>query len=344
MGAWIRRTLSLALFFAFVWTGIGHCANWTLVYENGKLCVYVDSESLSFYGNEGDRYVSCRLMCKPRDTSNPFYVVESINVRENNLKCLRYDVIMYDSGTGEIVQSRNEKNKGWQKTNPGSNYESIFLKLFSMGKTERGGASGTGFFITPTHILTNYHVINGGKKFEILFKENKYEVEVFATDPNNDLAILKVSGIEGSVKPLPIANSRDVKEGSRVYTVGFPMPDQLGIRAKLSEGIINATSGYKDDMRLFQISVPVQPGNSGGPLLNNRGEVIGVVTSGLGFKFLYNTGVLPQNVNYALKSSNIINLSNNYQFDLTISNLSNERDAVQIMDICRDAVVYIEVK
>jgi hypothetical protein len=59
---------------------------------------------------------------------------------------------------------------------------------------------------------------------------------------------------------------------------------------------------------------------------------------------LYKTGVLAQNVNYALKSSNIINLSNNYQFDLNISSLSEELDAVKIMDICRNAVVYIEVK
>ena len=324
--------------------GVGYCANWVLVHENSTGYTQVDTESIRFYGQEGDRYVSFWLRIGLTDTSNPYYFVQFMNVRENNLNYLIYDVAMVDRRTGKIVKSYNEKEKGWRQAAPGSPYETVFSKLFGHNKAAREGGSGTGFFITPTLLVTNYHVIEAGTKYEILYKAKRYDAEVLAVDSKNDLAILQVNGVGGSVKPLAIANSRDVKEGSKVYTIGYPMPEQLGIRAKLSEGIVNAVSGYKDDMRVFQISIPVQPGNSGGPLLNNKGEVIGVITSGLGFKFLYSTGVLPQNVNYALKSSTIISLASNYQFELLRSDSSQELSAVGIMDVCRDAVVYVEVK
>lgn len=338
-----RKIIASTIFLViFLITNIGFCTNWVLVNEDSQGSIYVDTESIKYYGDEGDRYVS--LWLKASFKVNPYYAIQFMNIRENTFNYLLYDVSIIDRRTGQIIKSYNEKNKGWQQASKGSNYEVIFTKVFAKKAKASKGGSGTGFFITPNHLLTNYHVIDGATTYEIIFRETRYTAEVFATDPTNDLAILKVVGLEGNVKPLTVASSRDVKEGSKVYTVGFPIPDLLGIRAKLSEGIINGISGFKDDMRMFQISIPIHPGNSGGPLLNNKGEVIGVITSGLGLKFLYTTGVIPQNVNYALKSSNIFNLANNYQFELPASNSPQEKDAIQIMDLCRDAVVYIEVK
>ena len=101
---------------------------------------------------------------------------------------------------------------------------------------------------------------------------------------------------------MPVGSVRDVKEGTSVYTVGYPMPSELGSRAKISEGIVNSQTGIEDDIRMFQMSVPIQPGNSGGPLLNSQGQVVGVVTSTLNNRyFLVKKGVVPQNVNFAVK-------------------------------------------
>jgi S1-C subfamily serine protease len=258
----IEKTRITIVFIVFLvlllWTGIGHCSNWVVIGEDNERYIYADYDSVNFYVQDGDRYVSLWFKFVPKDRNFPYYAMEFINAREKNLNFIVHDIRFYDARTGQIVKSGYGNEEGWQKSE-GTIYRSVFSSIFSSTKQKHKGASGTGFFITPTHLVTNYHVVEGGTQFEILFRDNRYTAELFATDPNNDLAILKVSGLEGDIKPLLIANSRDVKEGTKVYTVGFPMPGQLGLRAKLSDGIINAISGYQDDMRTFQISIPVQP-------------------------------------------------------------------------------------
>ena len=119
-------------------------------------------------------------------------------------------------------------------------------------------------------------------------------------DAANDLALLKA---EGRFAPLPVASSRAVKLGSTVATVGFPNIGLQGFAPKLAKGEIASLSGASDP-RYFQISVPVQPGNSGGALVDERGNVIGVVAAKLNSATaLAATGALPENVNYAVKSS-----------------------------------------
>ncbi len=92
--------------------------------------------------------------------------------------------------------------------------------------------------------------------------------------------------------------------GSEVFTIGYPNPLLQGVNKKLTEGNINALTGYQDDIRLYQISVPIQPGNSGGPLLDKNGNVIGIIVAILNAETAFKvSGSLPQNVNYALKST-----------------------------------------
>ncbi len=120
-------------------------------------------------------------------------------------------------------------------------------------------------------------------------------------DAANDLALIK---LEGRFTPLPIASSRSVKMGNVVATVGFPNIGLQGFAPKLAKGDIAALTGAQDDPRYFQISVPVQPGNSGGALVDERGNVVGVVSAKLSTRAaLQTSGVLPENVNYAVKSS-----------------------------------------
>ena len=103
---------------------------------------------------------------------------------------------------------------------------------------------------------------------------------------------------------MPIAASRTVKLGGTVATVGFPNIGMQGFSPKLAKGEIASLSGAADDPRYFQISVPVQPGNSGGALVNARGNVVGIVAAKLDASVaLAASGSLPENVNYAVKSS-----------------------------------------
>jgi hypothetical protein len=120
-------------------------------------------------------------------------------------------------------------------------------------------------------------------------------------DAANDLALLKA---EGKFTPLPVAASRAVRLGNTVATVGFPNIGLQGFAPKLAKGEIAALSGPQDDARYFQISVPVQSGNSGGALVDERGNVVGVVSAKLNAAAALSvSGALPENVNYAVKSS-----------------------------------------
>lgn len=206
--------------------------------------------------------------------------------------------------------------------------------------------TGSGFFITPSVVVTSNHVVRNASRIEIIYKnEIRLKGEVLAFDEGSDLALLKVSGLEYLANPLTLANSNTVRQGSRVYAVGFPLPDIMGVQAKLSEGIISSTTGLQGDLTMYQISTPVQPGNSGGPLLNERAEVIGVVAGGLNAVNMFRQGIFPQNVNYAVKINNLINLANAFQVDVRCSQSDGGEtlSAADVMDIARHAVVLIVV-
>jgi S1-C subfamily serine protease len=127
------------------------------------------------------------------------------------------------------------------------------------------------------------------------------DAKVVKLDAANDLALLKA---EGLFAPLPVTASRGVKLGATVATVGFPDTWLQGLSPKLAKGEIASLAGTQDDARYFQISVPVQPGNSGGALVDSRGNVVGIVAAKLSARAaLEATGALPENVNYAIKSS-----------------------------------------
>ena len=166
-------------------------------------------------------------------------------------------------------------------------------------------ASGTGFFITDDGFLvTNNHVVEGANQVRLATSAGPVSATVVKVDSANDLALLRA---EGRFSPLPIASSRGMKLGGTVVTVGFPNIGLQGFAPKLAKGEIASLSGAGDDARYFQISVPVQPGNSGGALVDERGNVVGVVSAKLSARAaLAASGSLPENVNYAVKSSYLL--------------------------------------
>jgi TPR repeat protein len=164
-------------------------------------------------------------------------------------------------------------------------------------------ASGTGFFITEDgYLISNYHVVKDAARVRLLTGAGMVDAQVAQVDAANDLALLKA---EGHFAALPVASSRGMALGGTVATVGFPDPGLQGFSPKLAKGEIAALAGAADDARYFQISVPVQPGNnSGGALVDERGNVVGIVSAKLdAATALAASGALPENVNYAVKSS-----------------------------------------
>ena len=177
-----------------------------------------------------------------------------------------------------------------------------FLAVVSSVAHAQRISAGTGFFVTSDgYFVTCFHVVVGSGAINLRnLKGETIAARLVAADRANDIALLKA---EGTFKPLPIGASADVRRGAAILTMGFPNVNLQGIEPKVTDGIINSFSGAGNDPRVFQISAPIQTGNSGGPLVDMTGNVIGIVASKLDAQAIARqTGDIPQNVNYAIKS------------------------------------------
>ena len=177
-------------------------------------------------------------------------------------------------------------------------------------------SSGSGAIVsTQGHVLTAAHVVIGASSVRVVTARGTWPATVLQIDESNDVAILKVGG--GPYIPIPVASSSRIRLGQMVATIGFPNIGIQGFSPKVTRGEISSLNGIADDPRSWQISAPVQPGNSGGPLLDENGNLIGVVVAKLGLKAAKVIGDVPQNVNYAVKSAYALALLEPYLADIT---------------------------
>jgi hypothetical protein len=187
----------------------------------------------------------------------------------------------------------------------------LYIKLFptqsdNVSIFSNVKSSGTGFALSSEgYIVTNHHVIEGATKIKVRgIKGNfskSYSAEIIVEDKNNDIAIIKVNDPDfTTLGQLPYTiNSSLIDVGSSVYALGYPLRASMGDEVKLTNGIISSKTGFQGDITTYQISVPVQPGNSGGPLINEKGEVIGIINA-------KHSGA--ENASYAIKTSYLLNL------------------------------------
>ncbi len=168
-------------------------------------------------------------------------------------------------------------------------------------------AAGTAWFVGHRWLVTANHVVEGHSSLSVVFEGGtQLPARAITRDAANDVAILELDAEPPTTAGCLVLSSGALTMGQSVFTLGFPHPDIMGTAPKLTTGEISAEQGLKDDPRFYQISVPVQMGNSGGPLLSIRGEVAGLIVGKLSpLVMLERTGDLPENVNYALKADYI---------------------------------------
>ena len=161
--------------------------------------------------------------------------------------------------------------------------------------------SGSGFFVSADgYFITNDHVVRNAQRVKLKLGSTVLPATVVREDSADDLALLKV---QGQFKALGISKA-DADLGQEVFTIGFPDIRLQGTEPKYTDGKVSSLAGLKDDPTEYQVSVPVQPGNSGGPLVDTAGNVRGVVVARLDdMAALRSVGSLPQNVNYAIKGN-----------------------------------------
>lgn len=199
----------------------------------------------------------------------------------------------------------------------GSPSESSYMKMYpSASSSSRGDSStyttqeatewsGTGFALKGNYLVTNHHVVEDAKSIWIQGVNGdfntKHTASVVANDKFNDLALLKVEGVAVHTSGIPYSVKTSTSEvGEDVFVLGYPLTSTMGEEIKLTTGVVSSKTGYQGDVSLYQISAPIQPGNSGGPLFDGNGNVIGVVSA-------KHTGA--ENVGYAIKASYLRNLT-----------------------------------
>jgi S1-C subfamily serine protease len=192
--------------------------------------------------------------------------------------------------------------------------------------------SGTGFLISENGVLvTNYHIIDGAKKIEVFFPNHnkRYNGTIQLQDKNNDLAIINLSDFslkDISATPIPykVVSSSQSTTGQSVFTLGYPMSDILGSSIKYSNGSITSSRDNSVSPVLMQIDNNIQPGNSGSPLFNTNGDIIGIVVSSLnaGY-FLKESDFVPQNVNFAIRSDYLLFLTGEIVTNTTTQSLND---------------------
>lgn len=210
--------------------------------------------------------------------------------------------------------------------------------------------TGTGWVVSPELVVTNNHVIANSTKITGYFQNGEsYPLSVVAADPINDLCLLSPDNKAKLPRPLTLAKA-EASLGDAVFTIGFPHTGILGKNPKVTNGIISSKSGLRDDPRLYQTTVQLQSGNSGGPLLNMNGEAIGITTSKLdAVQVLKYTGDLPEGINYAVKSQYISALlagistkTNNSTSEPSIKKQFSE--LTEAVNSVQDSVLIIEAE
>jgi hypothetical protein len=200
-------------------------------------------------------------------------------------------------------------------------------------------SSGSGFAMGDgSLVVTADHVVQGCTNIDV---PGVGAAATLKSDPGSDLAILKINTALPGV--LRFRSGHPVRLGEEIVVIGYPLRGLLSTPPTVTTGIVSSLAGIHDDRTEMQISAPVQPGNSGGPVLDRSGNVVGVVTSKLDrIKAARATGDIPENVNFAVHSSIVTSLLDSYTVSYDIGSFDKEKPVAEIVAAAVQAVVVIE--
>ena len=203
-------------------------------------------------------------------------------------------------------------------------------------------SSGSAFAISTTgYFVTNSHVVEDCLRIVLRIGENTSIATIVARDETNDLAVLK-----SELKATVAANLRiGIRQGESVAVFGFPLSGFLSSSGNFTTGLISATAGLRDDSRILQITAPVQAGNSGGPLLDQKGNVVGVVASKINvLKLAIVADDFAQNVNFVIKADTLSTFLSARSISFSTKLNDNDLPTADIADLARKFSAYVECR
>lgn len=219
----------------------------------------------------------------------------------------------------DLFKNSEIKLKLWSTAKDYSGYYTIYTLHRITDKKElyKSIKQGSGFFINPDgYIVTNFHVIANAELISAFISEKEYDCTIIFKNEIDDIAVIRVKDTSLRFSPISFS-SKDFEVGDEVIALGYPLSSTMGKELKMSSGIVNSIKGFQDDARYFQFSASIEPGNSGGPILNKSGDLIGLITA------KYTSAI---NAGYALSLKNIMkNIPNTikYKKERTSKTISN---------------------
>lgn len=268
-----------------IYTGSYNCA--IIKYNNGYIYLQLDPYTKNFAGECYGYFTATGI---PNIYQISYHIGEEIVFND-----------FYTFEHGKLIV----------KTSAGKVFEMIKIfptindKLNKSQNTKRE-SSGTGFAISSNGIIvTNYHVIEGANSIQVKginaeFSKS-YKAKVIVSDKHNDLALIQIDDKSfTTLGIIPYIVKTSISSvGENIFVMGYPLRASMGDEIKLTNGIISSKTGYQGDISSYQISAPVQPGNSGAPLFNSQGNLIGIVNAKL---------IGAENASYAIKTNYLTNL------------------------------------
>ncbi len=202
-------------------------------------------------------------------------------------------------------------------------------------------SSGSGFVVAEGRVMTNHHVVEGCTYVRLRTTGGRdVDAQVVRTDADRDLAVLSTAADIGPA--LAFRSGPEVRRGESVITYGFPLAGLLSSGPTLTTGDVSALAGMSDNVRQYQISAPVQPGNSGGPLLDLAGNIIGIVVSKLNAqRIAARTGDIPQNVNFAVKSAEALEFLRGLNITPRLAETTALRPAAEVGEVAHPSTVFV---
>ncbi len=200
---------------------------------------------------------------------------------------------------------------------------------------KKEATTGTGFYVNPTNILTNNHVAGFCEKITVLQNGNQYPAILKFRDRANDLAL--VSTTKANDTYLKFRSGRSVRIGENIIAMGYPLGMLLGSSVKLTTGNVSARTGLLNDTTKLQLTAPIQPGNSGGPLLDKYGDVVGVIYAKL-------NDPSAQNVNLAIKANVAKMFLDVHDIEYFEDSNKTKKEVVDIADSAKKSIVQIICK
>lgn len=281
---------------------------------NVTMLIYKDKDGF-FRVFKDERITIKKIGTTPIYNYNLFWTGSNVTdskrfvLEENSIFNVKYSIpdkqLRYDMGRNYQAGFKVNYKCSFIKTYPTPEMYTDNVVIEKSEVDKKFEWAGTGFALKNGYIATNFHVIDGAKS--IMIKgvsgdfNKSYKASLIGVDKNNDLALLKIDDPTFcGFKNIPYSVLSTTSEvGENIFVLGYPLVSTMGDEIKLTIGVISSKTGFQGNVAQYQISAPIQPGNSGGPLFDNNGNVIGIVSA---------KHKEAENVGYAIKASYLKNL------------------------------------